>query len=218
MARPLALLFGDGRFPSGGHAHSSGLERAVATGAVRTADEIEAWCAGRLDGAGRVDAALAAWCARRWPAVDLVEVDVEVEARFVSPTQRSLSRQIGRRWARAGRRVLRDPIVGLPDEPHRVVAVGAVCATAGLGPSDVAAVVVHDLVAEAATASVRLLGLDPFDVAGIHVRLAELLDRVVEEAVDASIGRLIDLPAAESLLALVALDEQASAPERLFAS
>ena len=218
MARPLTLLLGDGRFPSGGHAHSSGLERAVATGSVRTPDDLEAWCASRLDGVGRVDAALAAWCARRWPAVDVLELDPEIDARLVSPTQRSQSRRLGRQWARAGRRVLRDPIVGLPDGPHRVLAIGAVGATAGIGPGDVAAVVAHDVVAEAAAAAVRLLGLDPFEVAGIHVRLGDLLDEIVGVAVDASVGDLCDLPAAESLLALVALDEQAVAPERLFAS
>lgn len=218
MGRPLALLLGDGRFPTGGHAHSSGLERAVAIGAITSVDDVEAWCSARVDGTGRVDAALAAWCARRWPAVDVAEVDHEVEARLVSPTQRSLSRRLGRQWARAGRRVLRDPLVRLPAEPHRVVAIGAVGAAAGLGPSDVAAVVVHDLVAEAASASVRLLGLDPFEVAGIHVRLSGLLDEVVVDAVEASAGTLAEAPVAESLLALVALDEQAVAPERLFAS
>ena len=218
MARPLALLLGDGRFPTGGHAHSSGLERAVACGSVTSVADVEAWCSARVDGSGRVDASFAAWCARRWPAVDVAEVDAEVDARLVSPTQRSLSRRLGRQWARTGRRVLGDPIVGLPDEPHRVVAVGAVGAAAGLGPSDVAAVVVHDLVAEAASAAVRLLGLDPYEVAGIHVRLGDQLDEVVEAAVEASIGELDRLPASESLLALVALDEQAVANERLFAS
>lgn len=218
MARPLALLLGDGRFPTGGHAHSSGLERAVATGSVASITDLEAWCAVRLDGAGRVDASLAAWCARRWPTVAVEDVDAEVDARLVSPTQRSLSRRLGRQWVRAGRRILRDPLVGLPDEPHRVVAIGAVGATAGLGPSDVAAVVVHDLVAESASAAVRLLGLDPFEVAGIHVRLGGALDEIVAAAVDASVGPLEAVPAAESLLALVALDEQAVAAERLFAS
>ena len=109
-------------------------------------------------------------------------------------------------------------LVGLPDVPHRVVAIGAVGAAAGLAPGDVAAVVVHDLVAEAASASVRLLGLDPFEVAGIHVRLGGLLDEIVEGAVETSAGPLAELPVVESLLALVALDEQAVATERLFAS
>ncbi len=39
MPRPLALLLGDGRFPTGGHAHSSGLERAVACGSVSSVDD-----------------------------------------------------------------------------------------------------------------------------------------------------------------------------------
>ncbi|MEM8904475.1 MAG: urease accessory UreF family protein [Actinomycetota bacterium] len=218
MGRPLALLLGDGRFPTGGHAHSTGLERAVASGSIASVADVEAWCAARVDGAGRVDAALAAWCARRWPAVDVSELDREVEVRLVSPTQRSLSRRLGRQWTRTGRRIAVDGLGGLPDEPHRVVAVGAVGAAVGLGPSDVAAVIVHDVVAEATSAAIRLLGLDPFEVAGIHVRLTDLLDEVVVAAVEASAGSLGALPVAESLLSLVALDEQASSSERLFAS
>ncbi|MDP8970441.1 MAG: urease accessory protein, partial [Actinomycetota bacterium] len=52
-----ALLLADGRFPSGGHAHSLGLEAAVADGRVRDLDTLGAFAAGRLATAGLCDAA-----------------------------------------------------------------------------------------------------------------------------------------------------------------
>ncbi|GAB3796077.1 urease accessory protein UreF [Micromonospora zhanjiangensis] len=54
------LLLADGRFPSGGHAHSSGLEAAVAAGRVTDVDGLAAFLSGRLATAGRVAAAFAA--------------------------------------------------------------------------------------------------------------------------------------------------------------
>ena len=54
------MLLADGRFPTGGHAHSGGMESAVADGRVHDEDSLEAFLRGRLVTAGRVDAALAA--------------------------------------------------------------------------------------------------------------------------------------------------------------
>ncbi|MGF7237213.1 MAG: urease accessory protein, partial [Frankia sp.] len=54
------LLLADGRLPAGGHAHSGGLEPAVADGSVRTLDDLAAFLSGRLATAGLVSAAFAA--------------------------------------------------------------------------------------------------------------------------------------------------------------
>ncbi|MDP9074601.1 MAG: urease accessory protein, partial [Actinomycetota bacterium] len=43
-----ALLLADGRFPGGGHAHSGGLEAAVADGSVADLAGLEAFLIGRL--------------------------------------------------------------------------------------------------------------------------------------------------------------------------
>ncbi|MEU1361738.1 hypothetical protein ABZ356_18065, partial [Micromonospora zamorensis] len=61
MATPsLLLLLADGRFPAGAHAHSGGLEAAVAAGRVTDLASLEAFLAGRLATAGLVGAAFAA--------------------------------------------------------------------------------------------------------------------------------------------------------------
>ncbi|MGW4109089.1 urease accessory protein UreF, partial [Streptomyces sp. NPDC004976] len=60
MSRTALLVLADGRFPAGGHAHSGGMEAAVASGRVRDTASLEAFCRGRLHTAGLVAAGLAA--------------------------------------------------------------------------------------------------------------------------------------------------------------
>ena len=52
MSRAALLLLADGRFPAGGHAHSGGVEAAVAAGRVHDTASLEAFCRGRLHTAG----------------------------------------------------------------------------------------------------------------------------------------------------------------------
>ena len=54
------LVLADGRLPAGGHAHSGGLEAAVAAGRVHDLATLEAFLRGRLATAGLVAAAFAA--------------------------------------------------------------------------------------------------------------------------------------------------------------
>jgi urease accessory protein len=54
------LLLADGRFPAGGHAHSSGLEAAVAAGRVTDLSTLESFLLGRLHTTGLVAAAFTA--------------------------------------------------------------------------------------------------------------------------------------------------------------
>ena len=59
MMQPGLLLLADGRFPSGGHAQSAGVESAVAHGDVVDIETLERYLAGRLATTGLVDAAFA---------------------------------------------------------------------------------------------------------------------------------------------------------------
>src|SRR5262250_851608 len=62
------LMLADGRYPAGGHAHSGGLEAAIAAGRVRDLPDLAAFLRGRLSTAGLVAAAFAAAaCARAEP-------------------------------------------------------------------------------------------------------------------------------------------------------
>ena len=94
-----ALLLADGRFPSGGHAHSGGLEEAATSARVHDLDSLRAFVEGRLATTGRVSAALAAVaCAGQWSVVDL---DAEADARMASPAVRAASRRQGRQLLRS---------------------------------------------------------------------------------------------------------------------
>ncbi|HMC80052.1 MAG TPA: urease accessory UreF family protein, partial [Acidimicrobiia bacterium] len=89
MTLTALLLLADGRFPGGGHAHSGGLEPAVADGAVEDLASLESFLAGRLLTTGEVDAWLAAAaCA----GADPLELDAEADARCPSAALRQASR------------------------------------------------------------------------------------------------------------------------------
>jgi urease accessory protein len=54
MAASALLLLADARLPAGGHAHSGGLEAAVAAGRVVDAASLDGFLRGRLATAARV--------------------------------------------------------------------------------------------------------------------------------------------------------------------
>ena len=99
------LLLADGRFPTGGHAHSAGVEAAVADGRLRDETDLEAWLSGRVAATGRVDASLAAMTVVRLTGAPsdaaVIEVlralDAEGAARLPAHPIREASRRLGRR-------------------------------------------------------------------------------------------------------------------------
>jgi urease accessory protein len=218
------LLLADGRLPAGGHAHSGGLEEAVAAGRVAGAGELASYLAGRLVTTGRVDAALAALAAM--PASPPTSVlDGEAAARCPSAALRRASRAQGRGLVRAARRMWPDD--GL-DEIVRSragglmwpVALGRVAAAAGLGPAEAAAVAAHAAISGAGWAATRLLGMDPFAVAAILAGLSPAVDAEAQAAlmwarpgVDPA-----DLPAPTAPLCDIGAEAHAQWEVRLFAS
>lgn len=134
-----ALLLADGRFPAGGHAHSGGVEQAVADGRIHDLASLKPFLLGRLVTVGLVDAALAAATLHRYyelfersPSVfvpprvqepptlpayevrvrDLLEqLDAEAEARIAPLPLRMASRRQGRQLIRAAARCWRIPFL-----------------------------------------------------------------------------------------------------------
>ncbi|MFB9364622.1 urease accessory protein UreF [Kitasatospora albolonga] len=213
------LLLADGRFPAGGHAHSGGAEAAVRAGRVRDAESMAAFLLGRLHTVGLTSAALAAAAALEPERVDAW--DEAAEARTPSPAQRAASRKLGRQLLRAARAAWPHPVLdGLrerhPGGVHQPVVLGATAHAAGLGPREAAAVAVYESVNGPATACVRLLGLDPYQVTAHLARLAPDLDAVAAAAVTAA-GRG-ELPAASAPLLDVYAERHSSWKVRLFAS
>ena len=224
-AGPAAFaLFLDARLPTGGHAHSGGLEEAADAGRVADVGHLEAFLRGRLATAGRSDAALAAAARARVPDGPWAPVDAEAAARCASPALRAVSRGQGRRLLRLGRSAWGGPWLGdlagaTGGAPTWPVALGAVGATAGLDALQVAAAAATASVTGPGWAAVRALGLDPFAVAGLLAALGPEVDRAAAGAArDAARLALRELPAAGPPLLELGAEDHARWEVRLFAS
>ncbi|SOD88590.1 urease accessory protein UreF [Streptomyces sp. Ag109_G2-15] len=224
MSRAALLVLADGRFPAGGHAHSGGAEAAVKAGRITSAASLEDFCRGRLHTAGLVAGALAAAAVL---GVEPRELDVAADARTPSPALRGAARRLGRQLMRAARAswpsAELDALAGeFPKGAHQPVVLGVAARAAGLGPADAAYCAAYESVSGPATATVRLLSLDPFDATGVLARLAPELDRVADSAVEAA-RRVLDegvdaLPAASGPVLEIGAEWHAAWPVRLFAS
>ncbi len=221
------LVLADGRFPSGGHAHSGGVEAAVADGRIGGPDDLASFLLGRLHGPGVIDAGLAATAAalvvteggRAGPGA-WAGLDAQAAARCPSPALRASSRRQGRSLLRAARRIWADPRLdsvdpGGSDGPFAAVVLGAAAGVAGLTPIAAATAAAHASVAGPASAATRLLGLDPYDVAAVVARLAPAIDAAAEAAAGGGATRL---PAPSSPLLDIGAEEHATWEVRLFAS
>ncbi|WP_433124461.1 urease accessory protein UreF [Micromonospora sp. CA-240977] len=252
----LLLLLADGRFPAGAHAHSGGLEAAVAAGRVRDLASLEAFLVGRLATAGLVGAAFAAAAHRaaRPGSADgaeavgsvggaevaesvgrsavlagsaarprmLAQLDLELDARTASPTLRAISRRQGRALLRAGRAIWPDaPFGDLPATScgvHQPLVLGLLCAAAGLSRVETATIAAYGTLTGAASAGVRLLGLDPYQVQAVLVGLADVCDGTAADAARAADDPPERLPAAAAPLADIHAEIHATWEVRLFAS
>ncbi|MEV5781579.1 urease accessory protein UreF [Streptomyces sp. NPDC048448] len=224
MSRAALLVLADGRFPAGGHAHSGGAEAAVKAGRISGAASLEDFCRGRLHTTGLVSAALAAAAAL---GVDPVALDAAADARTPSPALRGAARRLGRQLMRAARAAWPSEELDalareFPKGAHQPVVLGVVARGAGLGSQDAAYCSAYESVSGPATATVRLLSLDPFDATAVLARLAPELDRVAQRAAEAARRVVADgvdaLPAGGAPLLEISAEAHAAWAVRLFAS
>ena len=161
-----AMLLADARLPTGGHAHSAGVEPAVLGGLAP--GRVRELMIGRAVTASRVEAG-AAVVARHVlvsGSGSLAQVAAEWAARTPAPAQRDASAELGRGYLRLGRSLwpssphLAD--AGRLDRPYRPLILGAIAAESGLPATDLARLVIYD---EAAGAAAALLKLEPGDPA-----------------------------------------------------
>jgi urease accessory protein len=135
MSLATLLLLADGRLPSGGHAHSGGVEAAVGAGRVHDLPTLAAFLRGRLATAGLVAAAFAAAAASSPPIRQdrWAELDAGLDARTPSPA--SAPGLPGAGPGPAARRPCHvDGDRDCRPIPHHPVALGAIAAAAGLAP------------------------------------------------------------------------------------
>ncbi|MBM7442338.1 urease accessory protein UreF [Streptomyces sp. HB132] len=218
--RAALLVLADGRFPAGGHAHSGGAEPAVKAGHIQNAEDLAAFCLGRLHTTGLTSAALAAAAAH---GLDPLALDEAADARTPSPALRSVARKLGRQLMRAARATwpsteLAALAQARPRGAHQPVVLGLTARSAGLGPADAAHCIAYETVSGPAAAVVRLLSLDPFEATAVLARLAPALDQVAEQAAEAARHGIDALPAASAPLLDISAEAHAAWPVRLFAS
>ena len=182
MGIPAVLLLADSRLPSGGHAHSGGIEMAATAGLVSDVDDLDLFLRGRLRTVGPVLAGFAAAGCRLADGgtADWARWDRAYAARTVSAALRAASRAQGAALLRTVSRVWDHPALAelrALGRPHQPLVLGAAVAAGRGTPADAAALAVHHLVGGACSAAVRLLGLDPLAVASVHGRLSDEADR-----------------------------------------
>ncbi len=217
------LLLADGRLPSGGHAHSGGLEQAIADGRVRTVADVGLFAGGVLAGSALTNAAVAAVACAQAGHWELL--CAEYDARTPSAAVRGAARAQGRALLRTGRRVWPSATLEtLADWSHRPplpIVQGAVACSAGLTPADAALACVHAMVTGVASAGVRLLGLDPIDMAAMLAGLTGEIDRIALLAAgsgNCDLHELASLPATTGPLLDILAERHDDREMSLFAS
>jgi urease accessory protein len=228
LSSVLELLLADARTPTGGYAHSGGLEAADLE-----PSEVLPFMRARLWTVGRVEASFAAAAWRAASVSELLELEVEWAARTLAEPLRRASRQLGRGLLRTAvqwfpdSRILRSYFASSSELTPRPIALGAVAAAGGLLPIAAARASLYDDAATVAAAAVKLLPLDAAVSSGWVLSLADEIDSLAFEATAAAASggdstcfgsTLASLPStATPLLDRRALTH-ASTDRRLFAS
>ena len=236
MRSQIALaLVADGRWPSGGHAHSGGLEAAVRAGLVTDSETLHSWLAGRLRTTGEVDASFGSvsWTLaipedltgtgpdtvcehrQRWALVS-----EEYWARVPVPSLRAASRTLGRATLRAAAATWPLPAPLRPDRPVEgdwpwPLAFGAAARACGMDKETTAVALATASVQGPAWSATRLMGLDPYQVAR---SLARLVDDIEQVARRASQCDMESLPSLSAPLLDIGAGNHATQEVRLFAS
>jgi len=185
MAGVLELVLADARTPSGGHAHSGGLEAAIDDGL--TVAQVQDFIRARIRTVGRCEAALAAAAAAAATLAELLELDLEATARMPAEPLRRASRQLGRGLLRTA--CMWWPDDGLlagyraaSDSTPRPVALGAIARAGGLPPAAAARLSLYDDAATVAAAAVKLAPVDAAVASGWLVSLGAELEALAGPA------------------------------------
>jgi urease accessory protein len=227
MVTPSVLLLADSRLPSGGHAHSGGIEMAVTAGLVSDVDDLDLFLRGRIRTAGPVLAGFAAaGCLLAESYADFAPWDRACSARILSAGLRAASRAQGGALLRTVSRIWDHPALDrlrALGRPHQPLVLGAAVAAGRGMPADAAALAVHHLAGTACSAAIRLLGLDPLTVASVQGGLSEVAAMATEtgllEAERAvAVGDPAGLPATGAVLPELLAARHAQSEVTLFAS
>jgi urease accessory protein len=192
------LQVSDGLFPTGGFAHSFGLETYVQDGLVTDRAGLEAFVVAQLEGsAGPADAVATAAAVRCAAAGDLAgwaALDATLEAMKAVPETRAASRQMGRQTLRVAAATTDDTLLsqiahmvdaGLAAGHHATV-LGATLGRAGAEPEAAAAAFLYSTAALLVGAGLRLIALGQLDGQRVLTALRPRLARLAAAAAAAT--------------------------------
>lgn len=168
----------DSAFPSGGFAHSAGLEAAVQAGEVRDQAGLEAFVTASLEQAGH--AALPLVTAAHHDPERLVELDALCEAFTSNHVANRASRRQGRALLLAADRIFGLKPVAQPSSfaGHLAPVFGAVTARIGLGQECVQRLFLFWHLRGLVAAAVRLNRIGPLGGQALQCRLAKVGEAV----------------------------------------
>ncbi|NQX26504.1 urease accessory protein [Microbacteriaceae bacterium VKM Ac-2854] len=204
----VAMLLADARLPSGGHAHSAGMEPAIA-GGLSVAD-VPAFLLGRARTTTLVEAGTAVVTLKRVvtssethrqsdnpsePGVvdsstghridnPLGQIERAWAARTPSPAMRAASRVLGRGYLRLAARIWPESAAlqiarARRDPPPRAVVLGLIAAAAGLAAEDLVRLTIYDEAQSAAAALLKLEPRDPADTIAWVLATCAAVDHLV---------------------------------------
>jgi urease accessory protein len=199
----LSLLhFADTAFPTGGYAHSFGLERYCQAGIVRDADGVERFLRAQLEGAaGPCDATAAVGTARAIARGDVDgchQIDLTVDAMKPVREFREGSRQMGRQTLRVSSALTGDERLGAYLEAvnagtapgHHAPAFGMAAGIFGWSAEATAASFLYSTTALLVGAALRLLPIGQMTGQWVLWRLHPVIARVAREAADRDLADL----------------------------
>jgi urease accessory protein len=204
----LDLMLADARTPTGGFAHSGGIEPARLALA-----EIPAFLHGRLATVGLIDAAVAAAVTA---GADPTKLEAEWAARTPAEPLRSAAARQGQALLRLSRHLwpgALDAYASASVTTPRPVVLGLLGQLGGLEPGAVARLCLYDDAATCYAAVPKLYSIDAAEVARWLADLAPLIARLTAAAVTAAAGAL---PAASAPLLDVRAVAHATDTRRLF--
>ncbi|WP_205698318.1 urease accessory protein UreF [Conexibacter sp. SYSU D00693] len=175
----LELLLADARTPTGGFAHSGGLEAARAT-----PGDVPAFAAARLRTVGRLDAATAA---RAADGEDPLALDAAWAARTPAPAVREVARRQGRALLRLGRALWPDALetyAATSATTPRPVVLGLLGRAGCLAPVTVARLALYDDAASVCGAAPKLHAIDALEATGWLHALGPLVEALAAQAAD----------------------------------
>ncbi len=214
----MALLLADGRTPSGGHAHSGGLEAALVDGL--TLDGVPAFMRARLRTVGCVHAALAALATGTTTLSGLMALDLEAAARTPADALRDADRRLGLALLRTGRSLWPGEALlaayarSSPLTP-RAVALGVLARAGGLAARSAARLSLYEDTATVASAAVKLVALDAARAVAWVAQLAGEIETLADEVAGVT---LASLPSSATPLLDLRAQAHAGRERRLFVS